>query len=106
MTLRKRTHNAECRYVECYFLVRCHFAARRILNVVMLSVSQWAAYYAEEKKFYNTDPAEQMVKKQQINFLKEKVFILGISTINIFKRGSRCFGTASTLNYFHFGHQN
>ena len=52
------------------------------------------------KKFYSTDPPKQMVKKQQINFLKEKVFILGFSAVNIFKRGSRCFGTASTLNYF------
>ncbi len=73
-------------------------------NVVMLSVG--GLKIVSKKKFYSTDSSEQMVKKQQINFLKEKVFILGLSAVNIFKRGSRSFGTASTLNYFHFGHQN
>jgi cell division protein FtsL len=58
------------------------------------------------KKFYNTDPVEQMVKKQQINFLKEKVFILGFSAVNILNVAVGVLvRQATTLNYFHFGHQ-
>ncbi len=67
----------ECCYVECQSVGRILCRRKKVLY-----------------------PAEQMVKKQQINFLKEKAFILGsvFSGVNIFKRGRRCFSTAS--HYF------